>query len=79
MFEQLTEPANLLALLTAVGVFASILVVVMPMLKTDNLGNQMKSVALEREKLRARERARMASNVQEGRRKKSAKSANPVH
>ena len=49
MFEQLTEPANLLALLTAVGVFASILVVVMPMLKTDNLGNRMMSVALERE------------------------------
>ena len=58
MFEQLTDPATLLALLTAVGVFASILVVVMPMLKTDNLGNRMKSVALEREKLRARERAR---------------------
>ncbi|MEP1206890.1 MAG: type II secretion system F family protein [Rhizobiaceae bacterium] len=76
MFEQLTEPANLLALLTAVGVFASILVVVMPMLKTDNLGNRMKSVALEREKLRARERARQANAVKDGR-KKSAKKREP--
>ena len=50
MFDMFTEPANLVALFTAVGVFASILVVVMPMLKTDNLGNRMKSVALEREK-----------------------------
>jgi len=68
MFEQLTQPENLLALLTAVGVFASILVVVMPMLAKDNLGIRMKSVALEREKLRARERARMASTKKEGRR-----------
>jgi len=76
MFEQFTEPANLLALLTAVGVFASILVVVMPMLKTDNLGNRMKSVALEREKLRARERARQANTIKEGR-KKGAKKREP--
>ena len=75
--EQLTDPATILAILTAVGVFASILVVVMPMLKTDNLGNRMKSVALEREKLRARERARQANAVKEGR-KKSAKKAEPA-
>ena len=77
MMEQLTDPATILAILTAVGVFASILVVVMPMLKTDNLGNRMKSVALEREKLRARERARQANAVKEGR-KKSAKKAEPA-
>ena len=76
MFDMFTEPANLVALFTAVGVFASILVVVMPMLKTDNLGNRMKSVALEREKLRARERARAANSVKEGR-KKSAKKREP--
>ena len=76
MFEMFTEPANLVALFTAVGVFASILVVAMPMLKTDNLGNRMKSVALEREKLRARERARVANSVKEGR-KKSAKKREP--
>ena len=75
--EQLTDPATILAILTAVGVFASILVVVMPMLKTDNLGNRMKSVALEREKLRARERARQANAVKDGR-KKSAKKAEPA-
>ena len=68
MFDQFTEPENLLALLTAVGVFASILVVVMPMLKTDPLNSRMKSVALEREKLRAKERAKMANTVKDGRR-----------
>jgi tight adherence protein C len=73
MFEQLTQPENLLALLTAVGVFATILVIVMPMLATDTLGARMKSVALEREKLRARERARMANNNKEGRRKGAKK------
>ncbi|MEP0942874.1 MAG: type II secretion system F family protein [Rhizobiaceae bacterium] len=77
MLEMFTEPANLVALFTAVGVFASILVVVMPMLKTDNLGNRMKSVALEREKLRARERARAANTVKEGRKSKSAKKREP--
>jgi tight adherence protein C len=76
MFDMFTEPANLVALFTAVGVFASILVVAMPMLKTDNLGSRMKSVALEREKLRARERARAANTVKDGR-KKSAKKREP--
>lgn len=38
MFDAFTEPKNLVALFTAVGVFASILVIVMPMLAKDNLG-----------------------------------------
>ena len=72
MFEQLTNPENLLALLTAVGVFATILVIVMPLLAKDTLGARMKTVALEREKLRARERARLSSN-KDGRRKGAKK------
>lgn len=76
MFDQFTEPQNLVALFTAVGVFATILVIAMPMLARDNLGNRMKSVALEREKLRARERARMMSDKKDGR-KTGAKKREP--
>ncbi|MGI9364589.1 MAG: type II secretion system F family protein [Rhizobiaceae bacterium] len=77
MVAQLTHPESILALLTAVGVFASIMVVLMPMMARDNLGNRMKSVALEREKLRARERAKLSVSSREGRRKQGAKKREP--
>ena len=75
MFEILTQPENLLAMTTALAVFASILVVALPMLAKDNLGNRMKSVALERDQLRARERAKMIKEKSEGR--KGAKKSEP--
>ena len=42
--------------------------VAMPMLTTNKLGNRMKSVALERDQIRARERARMAAEKKDGER-----------
>ena len=54
------EPQNLLAILAAVAIFATIITVSMPMLQKDELGTRMKSVAIERDKIRARERARLA-------------------
>lgn len=69
MVTYILQPHILLAIITTMGVFATILTMIMPMLAKDNLGNRMKSVALEREQLRARERQRMASEKKDGRTK----------
>jgi len=58
--DTLVDPQFLIAAATALAVFATILTVVLPMLSQDKLGNRMKSVALEREQLRARERQRLS-------------------
>jgi tight adherence protein C len=47
-------------LLAAVAAGATVLTLAMPLLSTDTLGKRMKAVALEREKIRVRERERMA-------------------
>ena len=52
-------PQDVVAALTALAVFGTIIAVIMPMLARDPLGPRMKSVALEREAIRARERARL--------------------
>lgn len=77
MFDAITEPENLLAITTAVAVFAAILTVALPMLARDNLGSRMKSVALERDKLRARERAKMANEKKQQGQRKNAKKREP--
>ena len=59
------EPSFLLALLVAVSVFATLMTLVIPYFERGNLEQRMKSVALERDAIRARERARM--NAQEKR------------
>lgn len=51
----------LIALLTTVAVAGTLFTLVVPLLERDSLKSRMKSVALERDKLRARERARMAT------------------
>ncbi len=57
--ELLTDKHNLVMLLTAVGVAATVISVGLPMLERDEMKSRMKAVSLEREKIRARERARM--------------------
>ena len=44
----------------AIAAIATVLTLAMPLLATDSLGKRMKSVALEREKMRQRERERLA-------------------
>ncbi|MGQ7792074.1 type II secretion system F family protein [Faunimonas sp. B44] len=53
------NPEMLVALMAAVSVFSAILVVSWPYLVRDNLDTRMRQVANERERIRARERARM--------------------
>lgn len=59
------EPRNMLAVLASVAVFASIVTVAMPLLAKDELNARMKSAALERDKIRARERAKLAMGKQQ--------------
>lgn len=57
----LTQPENLMAIAIVIGVMATVITVVLPMLGGGKLESRMKSVALEREQIRSRERARMAA------------------
>ena len=63
----ITDPAFLIALLVGIAVFATIFTV-MPSLSGNTLKTRMKSVALERDELRAKQRARLA--VEADRRRK---------
>ncbi len=58
--ETLAQPQTLISILAAVAIFATIITLAMPLLAKDELGSRMKSVAIERDKIRARERARLA-------------------
>jgi len=59
----LFEPGFLMALLVAIAVFATVFTA-LPALGGDPLKARMKSVALERDELRARQRARLASEAE---------------
>ncbi|MCT8999071.1 type II secretion system F family protein [Chelativorans intermedius] len=63
----LTDPGFVLALLVSIAVFATVFTL-LPVTGGDNLRARMKSVALEREELRARQRARLAAEAEARRR-----------
>src|ERR1700751_5335417 len=60
MIEKMSDTRLLAMLFAAVAAAATVLTLAMPLLAGDNLGKRMKAVALEREKIRQRERERMA-------------------
>jgi tight adherence protein C len=59
--EKLLDRQFVLAVLAAIATMATILTLAMPLLQTDTLGRRMKSVASERERIRAREREKLAA------------------
>jgi tight adherence protein C len=61
VYDAMTDPNVLMALCAAIAVFATIYTLSMPYFERDQLGTRIKAVALEREAIRARERARLAS------------------
>jgi len=65
--KSITDPAFLIALLVGIAVFATIFTV-MPSLSGNTLKARMRSVALERDELRARQRARLAAEAERRRR-----------
>ncbi len=60
LYQAITNPQILLACFAALAVAATVYSVVQPVFERDQLAARIKSVALEREEIRARERARMA-------------------
>lgn len=66
LLASITEPQVLLSILAAVAVFATIITLTLPLLQKDELGDRMKTVAIEREKIRTRERARLAEQQKKG-------------
>ena len=60
LIEKLHDARFLAMVFAAIGAVATVLTLAMPLLATDSLSKRMKSVALEREKIRQRERERLA-------------------
>ncbi|MBP1851756.1 type II secretion system F family protein [Rhizobium halophytocola] len=58
---RLTDPATIIAVLTALAVFATIYTLVIPYFEKGDLDKRMKAVSTERDQIRARERAKMNS------------------
>jgi tight adherence protein C len=54
------DPQTITMIFAAIAAGATVLTLAMPLLATDTLSKRMRAVALEREKIRARERERMA-------------------
>ena len=63
IFEKLTSGQFMFGVLVAIATAATILTIAMPLLETDTLGRRMKSVGSERERIRIRERERLAKDV----------------
>jgi tight adherence protein C len=60
------EPQNMVVILAALAVFATVLTIAMPIFQQNELNGRMKSVVIEREKMRQRERERLASEQKKG-------------
>ena len=60
LIAKLHDPRFMAMLFAAVAAFATVLTLAMPLLAGDNLEKRMKTVAIEREKIRQRERERLA-------------------
>ena len=60
LVETLRDPVALMAILISLAIFATIVSLTLPLLSSDRLPARMRAVADEREKIRQRERARLA-------------------
>ena len=60
LIEKLGDTRFLAMMFAAIGAVATVLTLAMPLLATNSLSKRMKSVAIEREKIRQRERERLA-------------------
>lgn len=67
LIKTMTDPNVVIAVLVSFAVLATFYSLVVPFFERGDLGKRMKSVATEREQIRARERARLAAEVQTGR------------
>ncbi len=63
IYAKMADSQFLTGLLVAVAAAATVLSVAMPFLQTDTLGKRMKAVSVERDRIRARERDRLAKTT----------------
>ena len=63
LYATMTSPQTLVAVFAALAVFATAYTLVQPLFERDRLATRIKSVAVEREQIRARERARLAAEA----------------
>jgi len=63
IYDTLTNPQVLIAIFASLAVFATVFTLVQPLFEGDRLQGRIKAVALEREEIRARERARLAAEA----------------
>ncbi|RUY82041.1 type II secretion system F family protein, partial [Mesorhizobium sp. M7A.F.Ca.CA.001.10.2.1] len=75
VIKTLTDPSFLIAMLVAIAVFATVFTL-LPAFGGNQLKSRMKSVALERDELRAQQRARLA--VEADRRRKGLREEQSV-
>ncbi len=60
LIDKLHDPNFIVTVLTAIAAMATVITVAMPYLANDNLARRMKAVAIERNKIRARAREKLA-------------------
>jgi tight adherence protein C len=60
LIEKMHDPKMVASVLAAIAAMATVITLAMPLLVSDELNRRLKSVAIEREKLRQRERERLA-------------------
>ncbi len=63
IFEKLTDGPFMFGVLVAIAAAATVLTIAMPLMESDSLGRRMKSVGVERERIRARERERLSRDT----------------
>jgi tight adherence protein C len=59
IFSRLDDPQFIISILVALATAATILTIAMPLLETDTLGRRIKAAAVERDRIRAREREKL--------------------
>ena len=60
LIQRLHDPKFVASILAAIAAMATVITLAMPLLSSDQLNRRLKSVAIEREKMRQRERERLA-------------------
>lgn len=73
LFDTMTSPQTLVAIFAALAVFATAYTLVQPLMERDKLAARIKSVGVEREQIRARERARLAAEANRANLRREAK------
>jgi tight adherence protein C len=63
---KVTDPTFMASVFTAVAVSATVVTIALPLVERNDLKDRMKSVALERDRIRARERERLNSEGKQG-------------